>query len=328
MQVKIDSGGWITASGTTSWSYSWDTTQVKNGEHAIYARAEDDARENSEKDSIVLFVENKGNTRPQVDILFPTTGTISNTVVIRGTSSDSDGDGTITYVQVKIQGDWEEAQGTTSWSFTWDTTVLDDGEYTIYARAFDGIEYSLEKSLVVWVDNPHTPSLTITSDIPDKVSGTITIQGTASDIDGKIEKIEIRIDNSKWEEIEATPYWNYEIDTTKLSDGEHVITIKITDDEGESELKTLTIDVKNPEESQNWIFLLGLIFIFITVVIITVRGTRKSSSKTGYREYSSDIRPLQSNWANLKCNKCKNAFQADLSKPTIQCPICGTSGTV
>lgn len=329
VQVKIDAGGWMTASGKTSWSYPWDTTLENNGEHVIFARAEDDDKEQSERDSIVLIVENKVNTPPEVDIIYPTVGTVSETVVIRGTSYDVDGENTITSVQVRIHEDWEEAQGTKSWSFSWDTTNLDDGEYTIFARAFDGMEYSLESSLAVRVDNPHSPTLTVTSDIPDEASGTITIQGTASDIDGKIEKIEIKIDEGRWEEVEASKFWIYELDTTRLSDGGHVITIRITDDEGESEIRTVIIDVNNPEESQNWVFLLGIIFtIIIVIIIISVLATRKSSSKKGYRGYSREIGELQIAWETLKCNNCGTAFKADLSWSQIQCPNCKARGTV
>jgi hypothetical protein len=36
--VKIDEGDWKTASGTTSWSYDWDTTVYPDGNHIITAR--------------------------------------------------------------------------------------------------------------------------------------------------------------------------------------------------------------------------------------------------------------------------------------------------
>lgn len=41
VQVKIDSGSWYTATGTTSWSYAWDTTKVSNAYHTISARSYD-----------------------------------------------------------------------------------------------------------------------------------------------------------------------------------------------------------------------------------------------------------------------------------------------
>jgi len=41
VEVDIDGFGWNTATGTTSWNYSWDTTDAKPGYHTIHARAYD-----------------------------------------------------------------------------------------------------------------------------------------------------------------------------------------------------------------------------------------------------------------------------------------------
>lgn len=37
VEVKIDSGSWADATGTTSWTYNWDTTSVPDGLHTISA---------------------------------------------------------------------------------------------------------------------------------------------------------------------------------------------------------------------------------------------------------------------------------------------------
>lgn len=42
VQIQIDGGQWETASGTENWSYSLDTTRLKNGRHTLSARASDD----------------------------------------------------------------------------------------------------------------------------------------------------------------------------------------------------------------------------------------------------------------------------------------------
>lgn len=41
VQVKIDTGAWNLANGTTSWNYSWNTTFHTNGPHLIFARSFD-----------------------------------------------------------------------------------------------------------------------------------------------------------------------------------------------------------------------------------------------------------------------------------------------
>ncbi|MCG2825594.1 MAG: Ig-like domain-containing protein, partial [Thermoplasmatales archaeon] len=42
VEVKIDREAWQTATGTTSWSFNWDTTGWNPGPHKIFARAYDD----------------------------------------------------------------------------------------------------------------------------------------------------------------------------------------------------------------------------------------------------------------------------------------------
>ncbi|MEW6069373.1 MAG: NosD domain-containing protein [Candidatus Thermoplasmatota archaeon] len=61
---------------------------------------------------------------------------------------------TVQFVEIKIdKGAWQLATGTTSWSFVWDTTTVPNDWHTIYARAYDGIDYSAIKSVNVYVYN-------------------------------------------------------------------------------------------------------------------------------------------------------------------------------
>ncbi|UCE36017.1 MAG: hypothetical protein JSW00_10685 [Thermoplasmata archaeon] len=330
VQIKIDNKGWFTATGTSSWSFSWDTTSEVDGEHALYARAEDDRNEHSSIISVAVTVDNSINYPPTLEIISPAEGTVSGIVEIAGTASDPDGDGTITSVEVKIEGTWEEAEGTTDWTYNWDTTELDDGEYNISARAFDGTDYSIVEFVIVHVDNPHAPTLSITSYIPEKVSGTITIEGTASDEDGDITQVEIQIDSGSWEEAEGKTGWSFQLDTTELSDGEHTITIRATDDEGESVEETLTIEVDNAEDLSElplWMLLLLVVILILIVAIIAALIGGISSSKAAGVGSDSEIKQSQGALQSLSCPQCGFAFQADTRSPQIQCPNCGLSGS-
>ncbi len=277
VEVKVDNDDWDTATGTTSWVYPWDTTMYNNGEHLIYARAKDDVDGYSQISSVTLIVNNGGNIPPIVNIISPTGGTVSDTVQIRGTTSDLDGDDTIVSVQIKIDDSWDYADGITDWSYSWDTTTLDDGNYTIFVRAFDGIDYSMVKNVTVYVDNPHKPILTITSEIPKVVSGTITIKGTVSDVDGEVIKIEIQIDDDEWKKIEGTTDWSFELDTTKLSNGKHTLRIKVYDNEGEYTLETLNFTVENPTELP-WLLLTIVIIIVVVLIIVGLQLRRRKSN--------------------------------------------------
>jgi len=58
VEIAIDGGEWLLVSRTGSWSYSWDTTSVGNGEHEIRGRAFD-GEKHSEIVVLVVVVENE-----------------------------------------------------------------------------------------------------------------------------------------------------------------------------------------------------------------------------------------------------------------------------
>ncbi len=89
------------------------------------------------------------NIPPTVEITYPEEGqTVSGTITITGNADDSDG--IVEYVEVKIDDEsWEMASGTTSWTFELDTTEYSDGQHTIYARSYDGEDYSNEYTVNV-----------------------------------------------------------------------------------------------------------------------------------------------------------------------------------
>lgn len=101
------------------------------------------------------------NKIPTVKITHPIAGdNLSEVVRIYGRASDVDG--IIQYVQVKIDaGEWVNVPGTILWNYTWDTTKLDDGEYIIYARSFDGIDYSNVSFITINIKNSATPGFEI-----------------------------------------------------------------------------------------------------------------------------------------------------------------------
>ncbi|MDI6917719.1 MAG: Ig-like domain-containing protein [Thermoplasmatales archaeon] len=93
------------------------------------------------------------NQKPTVTIISPSENdSVANTITITGTANDTDG--IVQKVEIKIDaGSWVNATGTTSWSYKWDTTTVSNGEHTIYARSFDGANYSTMQSVTVNVGN-------------------------------------------------------------------------------------------------------------------------------------------------------------------------------
>ncbi|MFQ5909444.1 MAG: S8 family serine peptidase, partial [Thermoplasmata archaeon] len=75
VEVKIDTGAWNTANGTTSWDYAWNTTFYTNGPHLIYARSFD-GQVFSNVTSVGVTVNNSGgavNVPPEAVVLNPPT---------------------------------------------------------------------------------------------------------------------------------------------------------------------------------------------------------------------------------------------------------------
>lgn len=94
--------------------------------------------------------------KPTVGITYPQNDqTVSNLVMISGTSFDPKSDTSVINVEVQINdGEWTLAEGTATWSLSWDAYKVSDGSYTIRARAYDGTDYSDVKSITVQVNNP------------------------------------------------------------------------------------------------------------------------------------------------------------------------------
>lgn len=95
------------------------------------------------------------NNPPTVEILSPVDGDIvADIIVISGTASDPDGNNDLQEVHVRIDnGGWMLATETTSWTYEWDTRPTSRGLHTIYARSWDGTDYSITDQIDVLVCN-------------------------------------------------------------------------------------------------------------------------------------------------------------------------------
>jgi hypothetical protein len=149
-----------TSDGPVSWSFEWIAPQPLAGTVTFYA-AGNAANSGSGNKLDYIYTtsvssEEVGgitNEPPSCEISSPSSDAqLSGTATISGTSADSDG--TVERVEVKVDtGNWNQATGTSSWSYDLDTTGLSDGAHTVYARAYDGQDYSSEASVSVEVAN-------------------------------------------------------------------------------------------------------------------------------------------------------------------------------
>ena len=234
------------------------------------------------------------NQLPICTVTAPTAGeTVSNTYAITGTASDPDG--TVVMVEINIDGgSWVQATGTTSWNYDWNTTTVSDDQHTIYARSNDGSNYSTEVSVTVTVNNtqppePERPLCAITSPTSGStISGAMEVSGTASDPDGTVQTVEIRIDSGTWIEVTGTTTWSYYWNTTSVSDGEHTIYARSYDGTLYSTEVNVSVSVDNvpPEEGEEpekgllWVW--GIMAIVIlAIVFLSIYFLTKKQKEEG-----------------------------------------------
>jgi len=162
VQVSVGDGAWQNITGTTFWSFRWDSTAVENGEHSLRFRAFDGAN-HSDEAVLVLDVQNDGvaNIPPTVSFTSHENGSVvSGVVIIAGTASDPDGDETIVKVEMNLDnGDWFEitfSSGTGTWQYEWNATDLGNRYYVFKVRAFDGADHSDIRALRLSLRNTDT----------------------------------------------------------------------------------------------------------------------------------------------------------------------------
>jgi len=227
----------------------FDNAGLSAGEHTIFLKVMDDYDVWSDEVNTTLTI--YVNTPPTLSVTSPANhSTVSGTVTVSGGASDDDGNDTIENVRVSVDGGgWQNATGTTSWNFEWDTIAMENGEHTLKFRAFDGTDFSGVEEIVLNVQNTAEniiPTISIISPADnDKVSGTVTISGSASDADGTVVRIDISINNENWIMVTGTTSWNYQWNTKFVPDGNCEVRVRAYDGEDYSDIATLNLNVEN-----------------------------------------------------------------------------------
>lgn len=201
--------------------------------------------------SRILFITVKNNQWPTISITSISPGQIVGGVVnVSGFASDPDNDSHLVGVEVSIDGGaWQNAIGTTSWWFELNTLPMSNDSHMISARSFDGVDYSIPASVDLIVDNAnHPPSVSISSPSSSEiVSDVMSVIGTASDPDGdsQLVSVELRVDDSSWQNVMGTTSWTHELDTWSLSNGDHTLYARSYDGIVYSSLASVSVVVDN-----------------------------------------------------------------------------------
>jgi len=141
--------------GELSDSDEFSTSMLSVGVHRVYFRVRDDHGIWSDEESILVIINPREDSprNPSIVMESPDNNSVvSGTVIIQG-HVDKGGAG-VKRLEVSINGaEWVVVDGSDSWSYEWDTRTLQDGEYEIRVRSFDGETYSAERSWTVRVEN-------------------------------------------------------------------------------------------------------------------------------------------------------------------------------
>jgi C1A family cysteine protease len=166
---------------------------------------------------------------------------VNGSITISGVSSSL-----IDTIEVKIDGGfWQSANGTTSWSYGWNTTLYPDGMHTIRVRAYNGTYY-IERSIIVTVDNTD-PTVWITSPAEGEYINqeNVTVDWMGSDLTSGVAFYDVQIDSGLWSIVGSATSEAYQF----LSEGLHIVNVNVTDHagNGNSTSVSFTVDTVPPD---------------------------------------------------------------------------------
>jgi hypothetical protein len=86
----------------------------------------------------------------------------------------------------------------------------------------------------------------ITPSEGQKMTGTFTVTGVALKGTRNITGIQLRVDSGQWTDVSGNPGWQFNIDTTGLSNGNHILEARAFDGTDYSDTVARTARVDNP----------------------------------------------------------------------------------
>jgi hypothetical protein len=201
VQVKLNSGSWVDAAGTTSWSKG---LVLQEGLNLISARVIASSGKTNTVDNWQVTLD---STLPDIFIEAPADGIYTNSpsVTLSGIASNQ-APFTISKVQVKLNiGVWEDAAGTASWS---KVLALLEGTNSVSVRAISTADKTNSVSdWKIYLDTTK-PVLTVVTPAANTaiVSNHYQIYGTAADMTS-IEGIYVSVNAGAFKKLAGTTVW-------------------------------------------------------------------------------------------------------------------------
>ena len=257
VECRIDGGAWQGAAysaGSGRFEYTWDSTAVGDGDHALDARATD-TQSGTATASIEVVADN-ADEPPAVAWSNPAGGAgVAGWVTFRVDATDAeDAAGALTVVCRVDDGGWLAATynaATGRYERGLNTETLADGEHALSARATDSGSHTVTVGITVTVDNVDEPPAVVWSNPADgaTVAGQVTLRISATDAEDGAGDLSVacRVDGGAWQNAAynaATQRYECAWDTDGLAAGDHALEARATDSEGNTVAATITVNTE------------------------------------------------------------------------------------
>ena len=288
----------------------------------------------------------KKEEKPVIEITEPgDRNIVFGKITVNGNASDPDEGDSIEKIEIRIgNGDWEDVGisnklSSTSWKYVIDTTLYENDDYTIYARAYDGEFYSNIEKIILEFENyvNFAPEIKYLNANENSffTGDEITLSGEIEDKNGNDDIIEISIDifileNNIPKKIESfgmskmvfNNIGNYKIyiektiTLEKYEPGSYNVVLTIGDSESEQDSNTYNFIVVESEsiktEDDFNFFWIGSPIAILIVGIIGLIAYKKKKEV----EYESEECPVCGNdmeyvkkYDDYYCYGCEEYFE-------------------
>jgi len=180
----------------------------------------------------------------------------------------------------------------TTGAIHWTPVNGQEGNVTVELRASDGKGFTAQRFVINVRPADLVQNFTVKITNPTskaKVSGNLSVQGTAAVALGRLYEVQVSVDGGKWQTAQGLETWNFTLDTKTLGNGNHRISVQAWDGSLYSTPVSVDFVIENKAKptppNPDTIFglstglcVLGLI-VLIVVLIGIVMVFKKSSTQ-------------------------------------------------